>query len=427
MKTRIDIAIGIDCGTSGIRAVALSHDLRLLAQAQHALSEQTPDAWWQTTVAVMDALSVQLTQQLAQENACIRRCAIACDATSSTVFLMNRHGDPISDVRMYYHSQPEWAQQIKLTLPADSGAQGANSSLAKVLALSQTCAETDWLVCHQADWLLHQLTGRVGISDENNTLKLGYDANNRCWPDAVTQVIPKSALPHVLPPATPIAPLLPALANAWQLPIDTQVATGTTDSIAAFCATQANQQGDAVISLGSTLAFKLLTNKPHFDANRGIYSHRLWDRWLVGGASNAGGAVLLEHLSLAELEVLSQQIDWQQPLNLGFYPLPSQQVGERFPLSDTTMRSQITPRPTSDIHFLQALLEGLVAIEQQGWQALADISQQPIKRLFTCGGGTKNPAWAGFRSQQLAYPTAPPFSQEAAVGSALLALRSLGV
>ena len=47
-------------------------------------------------------------------------------------------------------------------------------------------------------------------------------------------------------------------------------------------------------SLGSTLAVKLLSATPCDDASRGIYSHRLGDLWLVGGASNVGCAVLRE-------------------------------------------------------------------------------------------------------------------------------------
>ena len=74
------------------------------------------------------------------------------------------------------------------------------------------------------------------------------------------------------------------------------VVGGTTDSIAAFLAAGARETGDAVTSLGSTLAIKLLSDTFADDAARGVYSHRLGDRWLVGGASNAGCAVLREQV-----------------------------------------------------------------------------------------------------------------------------------
>jgi sugar (pentulose or hexulose) kinase len=65
---------------------------------------------------------------------------------------------------------------------------------------------------------------------------------------------------------------------------------GTTDSIAAFLASGANKAGQAVTSLGSTLAIKLISKVPVDDSEKGIYSHRLDDTWLVGGASNVGCA-----------------------------------------------------------------------------------------------------------------------------------------
>ena len=56
---------------------------------------------------------------------------------------------------------------------------------------------------------------------------------------------------------------------------------GTTDSIAAFLASGASKAGQAVTSLGSTLAIKMLSTTPVEDNKRGIYSHRLGSQWLV--------------------------------------------------------------------------------------------------------------------------------------------------
>lgn len=54
------------------------------------------------------------------------------------------------------------------------------------------------------------------------------------------------------------------------------------DSVAAFLAAGVGAPGDAVSSLGSTLAVKLLSERRVDDGAFGIYSHRLGDRWLVG-------------------------------------------------------------------------------------------------------------------------------------------------
>ena len=54
------------------------------------------------------------------------------------------------------------------------------------------------------------------------------------------------------------------------------------DSVAAFLAAGVREPGDAVSSLGSTLAVKLLSECRVDDGATGIYSHRLGNRWLVG-------------------------------------------------------------------------------------------------------------------------------------------------
>lgn len=87
----------------------------------------------------------------------------------------------------------------------------------------------------------------------------------------------------------------------------------------------------AVTSLGSTLAIKLLSGtRVEDDARYGLYSHRLGSLgWLVGGASNTGGAVLRQHFSDEQLAELTQRMDAERPTGLDYYPLTA--PGERFP------------------------------------------------------------------------------------------------
>lgn len=87
--------------------------------------------------------------------------------------------------------------------------------------------------------------------------------------------------------------------------------------------------------MGSTLAVKLLSTNRIDDARYGVYSHRLDDKWLVGGASNTGGAVLRQIFTDEQLENLSEHIDPMKACLLDYYPLP--RVGERFPVADPKM------------------------------------------------------------------------------------------
>lgn len=421
------LGIGIDCGTSGIRAVALDSCHTIWAETSLTLNEQTPSHWWQQTLRLLDDLFAKLHSVMALSDYTI---ALSIDATSSSLFLLSDDGLPLTPVLMYYDACPDIANRIQHQLSDISGAQGAQSSLVKAIQLSQalnerTQLETHWKVCHQADWLLFQLTGLWGISDENNCLKLGYDSVHQQWEESTLNLIGETHLPSVFAPATPIGTLTNTLCQRWEISTSTQVAAGTTDSIAAFLATGANQVGDAVISLGSTLAFKLLTHRPYFDATKGIYSHRLWQHWLAGGASNAGGAALLDVFTIEKLTKLSQQ-PLIQPVPLAnYYPLPIHRKGERFPIHDPELRSSPLPNDFTDNETFSTLVHGLVDIEQLAWQQLSQGCEQPINHLYACGGGNKNPAWAGLRKSTLSLPHSQPISEQAAVGTAMLALKSL--
>jgi hypothetical protein len=87
--------------------------------------------------------------------------------------------------------------------------------------------------------------------------------------------------------------------------------------------------------LGSTLAIKLLSTTRIDDARFGVYSHRLDDKWLVGGASNTGGAVLKQFFTDEQLQKLSEQINPMEASPLDYYPLKA--VGERFPVADPNL------------------------------------------------------------------------------------------
>jgi len=118
-----------------------------------------------------------------------------------------------------------------------------------------------------------------------------------------------------------------------------------------------------VTSLGSTLAIKLVSEVRVDDARFGVYSHRLGDTWLVGGASNTGGAVLRQLFTDDQLAALSERIDPAVPSPLDYYPLPKK--GERFPVSDPNMTPRLQPRPASDTEYLHGILESIVRIEVQ--------------------------------------------------------------
>ena len=198
-----------------------------------------------------------------------------------------------------------------------------------------------------------------------------------------------------------------------------KIVAGTTDSIAAFIATGAMNIGDAVSSLGSTLAIKILVKQAIYAPKMGIYSHRLGDKWLVGGASNTGGAVLLKYFKSAQLAELTLDVNPKQLLNLNYYPLVQQ--GERFPVANVNKAAILHPRPTRDAEFFQAMLEGIADIEAEAYRCLTQLGANPPRLIYTVGGGNRNEKWTTIRQNKLGIKLINPVYSEAAYGSAVLA------
>ncbi len=392
---------GLDLGTSGCRLIVIDGNRVVRAEARVVYGAnvlQTPELWWAAVQHVMAEIPDTIRANLQ---------GIAVDGTSGTILLADAEGNPTTPALMYNDARAlEQARRIAVLAPRASGAHGATSSLAKLLWLLEHYPDQPHAYAlHQADWIAGKLASHFGFSDENNCLKLGYDPVKREWPKWVKGLVPEYLLPKVYAPGDKVSESL--------------VHAGTTDSIAAFIATGASELGDAVTSLGSTIALKIISDKPIFAPEFGIYSHRLGDKWLAGGASNSGGAVLLQHFSRDDLQRLTLQLQPDKPTGLDYYPLSK--PGERFPHADPHWLPRLTPRPADDVPFLQAMLEGMSRIEQEGWQRLHELGAPYPRTLRTVGGGSRNPAWMQMRARLIGVPLVLPLHDEAAFGAALLA------
>jgi sugar (pentulose or hexulose) kinase len=452
--------LGIDIGTSGIRASVVqrlngktSHPLisaavSFVAPSEHSnplCVQQSPQHW-------LEALD-ELLKDPVLKNYLNQVAHIVLDATSSSVLLCNADFSPRTPALMYNDQQAQ-IQSTKInelthSLGVTTGALGASSTLAKVRFLQTTLVNVSQsddygdasehvvlpstlYICHQIDYINHFLADFGWLTDENNALKLGYDSIQATWPtwvgdflnapqDQATQN-PTIILPNVVAPGSPLGLIKPPIAKRYGFAVNAILYAGTTDSIAGFLAAGATQLGDAVTSLGSTLALKIWSDRPIFNAQHGIYSHRLKDKWLVGGASNSGGAVLLAYFSLAEMTRLTQQFNaltaaqqttlLQQVAHNNDYPLVK--PGERFPIANSNFKPKMPAPPSFQAHssnspqgeyaqlqYFIAMVQGVVNVEKLAYDKLQALGAPPVKRLYAVGGGLKNSIWQRLRLQAL--------------------------
>ncbi|MGR3467789.1 MAG: FGGY-family carbohydrate kinase [Shimia sp.] len=418
------LSLGIDLGTSGVRSAVLDASGAVVAQARGAYGttpadRRDPEAWWS---AARDCLAAQASAlaQVGYTLGDVERLAV--DGTSGSVVLTDAALTPVGRALMYDDAGFEAeAAIIAAHAPPSHVARGSNSALARVLRLvAEDAGGRARHLLHQADFIAARLMRQGGRTDLNNALKSGLDPATGLWPDWFEGLpLAPALLPRTFAPGAPIAPVAKDVAAELGLAPGVIVHAGTTDSIAAFVASTPIRMGAAVTSLGTTLAVKVMSPRRIDVPEMGLYSHKLGEGWLVGGASNTGGGVLADHFAPEKLALLSARIDPDRESSLDYYPL--RRAGERFPVNDPSLTPRLTPRPADDAAFLHGMLEGMARIERRAYRAIEDHGAPFPEEIVTAGGGAANTTWSRIRSRVLGVPVRVSATPEAAIGTARLA------
>ncbi|RWX58390.1 FGGY family carbohydrate kinase, partial [Mesorhizobium sp. M2A.F.Ca.ET.039.01.1.1] len=128
----VPLAVGIDIGTSGSRAVAMRPDFSIAASTAAPLDRfgangRDPAVWWAAVEATLRELFSQI------DRGAVR--TIAVDGTSGTLLPIDGAGRPLAEPLMYNDKVPDAAilAAIDGAAPEASAAHGATSGLAKAL------------------------------------------------------------------------------------------------------------------------------------------------------------------------------------------------------------------------------------------------------------------------------------------------------
>ncbi len=425
--------LGVDLGSSGLRLAVLADvgvaggqpdDPLLSRQSSYPGRLEEPGAWRQGLIQLLATVPEEIRRQVR---------AIAIDGTSGTLLACRADGGllpPPLDLALPYHlACTEQSGAIRALLdPSPAGSTGhpaasASGSLARALRLLALARDAGvgpgLLLRHQADWLMGWLLGDWRWGEEGNNVRLGWDLQQGRWLAGVAEGLGAGVLPGIRSSGSRLGRLAPAAAACLGLPADCQVVAGSTDANAAVLATDP-EQGDGIAVLGTTLVLKQFVGAPL--AGAGLSNHRVGGRWLAGGASNAGAGILRRFFDDAQIAELSRQIAPDRPTGLALRPLSRR--GERFPVDDPELEPILEPRPASDARYLQALLEGLTAIEVAGWRRLRELGAPALRRVISVGGGARNSQWRALRTRALGIPVLNRPKRTAALGMALLARAS---
>lgn len=415
------LALGLDFGSSGLRLALIDRDGQQLADEQttYGAPFEDPEGWRQGLIELVSRLPRPWRSRVG---------ALALDGTSGTLLLCRPEGALLGEdlaLALPYHlACPEQASTAEAVVGAPQEVAGpvagASGSLARALRLLERAREAgltgSLLLRHQADWLMGWLLGDWRWGEEGNNLRLGWDPQRGRWWGRIAQEPWSGALPRICPSGGVPGLLGAEAAAALGLPRQCRVVAGSTDANAGVLAADP-EEGDGVTVLGTTLVLKQFVEMPINAA--GVSCHRVAGQWLAGGASNAGAGILRRFFSDDLVVELSRQIVPERSSGLNLLPLP--RPGERFPVDDPDLAPVLGPRPVSDALYLQALLEGLTAIEVRGWKRLRHLGAPPLRRVLTIGGGARNPQWRKMRQLAMGVPVLNRPKASAALGMARLA------
>ena len=428
------LAVGLDVGTGGARAVAMDFDGHLVAEGrsdfpadatrvQGACVEQDPRVW---TDAALAALR-QLAEQLPQPNEVV---GIAVDATSGTFLLTDQNYQPLRPGLMYNDLRavgeaPEAASALYDDL-APFGIHIAPAfALPKLVHLARH--EPDVFtrcrhVVHQTDWIVGMLCGRYDVTDVSTALKTGVDPGRLQWPEAIEQrlAIPRDRLPSVVLPGTQVGQVTAEASEATGLRRGIPVVAGCTDGTAGCLASGAKDPGDLNVTLGTTLVFKAVSDQPLIDPDGAVYNHRHpAGGYLPGAASSTGGDWTDVHFPDADLDRLGPAAAARIPTGRIAYPLVK--TGERFPFACETATGFGLQEIEDPAQRFATGMEATAFVERMGIQRLAALGLEIGPSVYATGGAVAGETWLRIRAAVNHRTYHVPRYPQCAVGAAVLA------
>ncbi|MDP3894371.1 FGGY-family carbohydrate kinase [Nocardioides sp.] len=432
--------LGVDVGTQGVRARAVTDDGRTIGAATTNLvstrkgttsHRQEPATWSQAAARAIRSVRADLGAHLVH--------AVAVDATSGTVTVVDHRGVPIGAGLMYDDSTA--AAHTDAVRDAGADVWSAHGyrinptwALVKIRALAADgVLGRGRFVAHQSDVVNAWLTGHRTATDASNALKSGYDQLQRHWPEATMARlgVDVRVLPDVVAPGVILGAVGSKAASLTGLAIGTPVVAGMSDACAAHLGAGPLELGRVVTSMGTTLTIKGVHDRLVTDDTGVLYSHPAPQDvgWLLGGASSCGAGVLSELFGGHNLERLTQNVIEDRVAPLPCYPLLG--TGERFPWAAADARGFIgEERASLDATAVQAL--GPAVVLASVAHALAHLERACLDTVVAAGGtvdgpvtftggASANPWWNQLRCDILGRPVRVPTGGDAASGMAALA------
>jgi xylulokinase len=418
--------VGLDVGTTGVKAVALSRDGDLVALAEHGYplstpqpgwAEQDPEDWWRAAEAALAELAVEpeaigLTGQM--------HGLVALDEHDRVLRPAILWNDQRTGVECREIEERFGAERL-LELTGNPALTGFTAP--KLLWVRRHEPETYARIRHvllPKDYVRLRLTGEhaTDVADASGTLL--FDVGGRRWSQAVIQAL--ELPPEWLPRA------LESPETSGETAQGTPVAAGAGDQAASAVGVGVHEPGTTALTIGTSgVVFAPLPEfAPESRGRLHVFCHAVPDRWhAMGVMLSAAGSLRWFRDALAPgepFERLTAEAAEVEPGAEGVLFLPYLS-GERTPHADPDARGAFVGLAANHGRgvLVRAVLEGVAYGLRDSLELLAELGERPASARVS-GGAARSELWLQIVASVLGMPLERPAVEEgAAFGAALLA------
>ena len=439
--------LGLDVGTSGVKAVLMSPsgDVRASATTPLALTtlhpgwaEQDPLDWWEASVASIRAARSEVP------DATIAAVGISGQMHSS-VFL-DRGGDVVRPALLWCDGRTtEECREIERRVGGEARLRDLVSNpalegftLPKVLWLRNHEPEAFRLVATvmlAKDYIRYRLTGELATEPSDASATLMYDTARMRWSREILDAMDLngSLMPEVGGSSEVLGRVNDDGAAASGLPTGTPVVGGGADNACGAAGVGVVAPGEAVASWGTSGTLLAPMSEPRVDPGLRAHTfcHVVPNTWyLMGVVLSAGGAFAWYRDQLARELAGDPEADHKLDDEAasvsrgaeGVSFLPYLQ-GERTPHRNATARGALLGLSLAHTraHVTRAVIEGVCFALRDSLEILRSLGFTLNEVLFT-GGGARSPLVRRMLAEVFGIPVATVNREEGpAYGAALLA------
>ncbi|NMG39251.1 xylulokinase [Chelativorans sp. ZYF759] len=432
--------LGIDLGTSGVKALLIDANQKVIGAGTGHLdvsrpvpgwSEQDPAHWIAATGAALDALKAQHSRELAA----VKGIGLSGQMHGAT--LLDASDNVLrpcilwNDTRSHVEAAALDADLLFRKITGNIVFPGFTApKLAWVRNNEPEIFAAVAKVLLPKDYLRLWLTGEhiSEMSDSAGTAWL--DVERRAWsPELLAATdLDEAHMPRLVEGTEPGGHLRAELASRWGLSGPVVVAGGAGDNAASACGMGTVAAGRAFVSLGTSGVLFAANDAylPNPESAVHTFCHALPATWHQMGVILSATDCLnwLEGVTGTDAAQLTGALgdDLRAPTGVTFLPYLS---GERTPHNDATIRGAFVglAHQTDRIVLTQAVLEGVAFALRDNLEALK-AAGTTLHRVTAAGGGSRSPYWLKAIATALNIPVDVPASGEfgAAFGAARLGL-----